>query len=66
VRPADWITVGVLSAAFSAGGYFMTIRYAMRDVNGLGRKYYKIVALLTRWADTDEKRKQIADLQEGK
>ncbi len=66
MRPADWITIGVLTAAFSAGGYFAVIRHGMRDIDGLGRKYHKIVALLTRWADTDDKRKQIADLMEGK
>jgi hypothetical protein len=66
VRLADWLTIGALSAAFSAGGYFMVLRYGMRDVNGLGRKYGKIVSLLIRWADTDEKRKQVADLLEGK
>lgn len=66
MRPADWLTIGALSAALSAGGYLMVIRYGLRDVNGLGRKYGKIVALLIRWADTDEKRKQVADLVEGK
>lgn len=31
------------------------------DTNGLGRKYGRLIALLIRWADTEEKRNQLAD-----
>jgi hypothetical protein len=37
---------------------------ATGDVNGLGRKYYRVIALLIRWADTDEKREQLAQVVE--
>lgn len=62
----DWLTAGVLTVVFTAGGYAAVIRYGMRDLNGLGKKYHRLVALLMRWADTDEKRQQVADLMDGK
>lgn len=34
------------------------------DLNGLGKKYGRMVALLILWADTDEKRKQLAQTVE--
>jgi len=48
------------------GGYAYAQRKTMKDVNGLGHKYSRIVALLLLWADTEEKRKQVSDLLIGK
>ena len=62
----DWLTAAVLAVVFSAGGYVAVLTYAVRHLNGLGRKYGRVTALLVRWADTDEKRKQVADFIEGK
>jgi hypothetical protein len=62
----DWLTAGVLAVVFSAGGYVAVLTYAVRHLNGLGRKSNRMVALLIRWADTEEKRLQIADFIEGK
>lgn len=63
---SSWVTVGVLGIAFAAGGYAAATRKTMRDVNGLGHKYGRIVALLMLWADTEERRQQVADLLIGK
>jgi hypothetical protein len=62
----DWLTAGVLAVVFSAGGYVAVLTYAVRHLNGLGRKSNRMVALLTLWADTDEKRRQVAEFIAGK
>jgi hypothetical protein len=58
----------VAGAIFGAGFMYATMRERLRkqgsDLNGLGKKYSRVVALLIRWADTDVKRNQIADLVE--
>lgn len=60
----------LLAGSFNAGRQaqkFQELGDALRkDVNGLGRKYSRMLALLVRWADTDEKRDQIAELIEPK
>jgi hypothetical protein len=60
-----WAFIG---AVFGAGGVFtamrMKIQKTERDVNGLGKKYGRLVALLIRWADTEEKREQLAQTVE--
>jgi hypothetical protein len=60
------LALGLIGAAFGAGGAAFQMRRATRDLNGLGKKYYRMAALLVRWADTGEKRAQAADLIEGK
>lgn len=59
-------THDLLVYAFAAGIAYVYIRQAQRDLNGLGRKYRSILAMLNKWADTDEKKKQVSDLIEGK
>lgn len=67
-----WAVVGAVSAVaagiFAAGVIYTNIRRdlekARGDVNGLGRKYGRMVALLIRWADTDEKRRELANTVE--
>jgi hypothetical protein len=55
-------TIG--AAIFGAGIGWATMRSQVQklrgDVNGLGKKYGRVVALLIRWADTEEKREQLA------
>lgn len=59
--------LALMGVAFGAGGAAVQMRRAARDLNGLGRKYHRLVALLTRWSAGDpEKVKQVADLIEGK
>lgn len=57
--------IGVI---FGAGVVYATMRDTQKkqtsDLNGLGRKYGRVVALLIRWADTDAKRLQLADTVE--
>lgn len=60
------IALFILAVAFNAGLYVMAFRQVKRDVNGLGKKFGRLLGLLTRWADTEEKRSQVADLMEGK
>lgn len=62
----DWLTAGVLGVVFSAGGYVAVLAYTVKHLNGLGRKSNRMVALLTLWADTEEKRRQLADFISGK
>ena len=67
-------TLSLLGAAaggiFGAGVAWATMRARLNktaaDVNGLGRKFGRLVALLILWADTDEKRKQLAQAVEPK
>jgi hypothetical protein len=63
--PQAW-EAAALSCVFAAGGYVAAIRQTRREVNGLGRKVTRVVALLVRWADTEEKRREVAELMEGK
>jgi hypothetical protein len=58
------IALFLLAVTFNAGLYVMALRQIKRDVNGLGKKYGRMVALLIRWADTDEKREQLAQTVE--
>lgn len=62
------VTLGsfLLGAAFTAGALVWQQKGTVRDINGLGRKFGRTTALLVRWADTDKKRNQVADLIEGK
>lgn len=54
----------VLGATFGAGVAYGVMRQKnekiIRDVNGLGKKYGRLVGLLIRWADTAEMRDQLA------
>lgn len=54
----------VAGALFGVGVVYATIRERLRkqgnDINGLGRKYGRLIALLILWADSEEKRKQLA------
>lgn len=52
----------LLGYAVSSGVHRERFRKSQSDLNGLGRKYGKMVSVLVRWADTDEKREQVADL----
>lgn len=64
------ILIVLLPLAVSVGGYIVGYKLLRQQVNGLGtshRTFVKnVIALLTEWADTDEKRKQVADLLRGK
>lgn len=66
------IAIALCSAAFAAGGASWQIRRQARDLNGLGRKYYRLVAMLVRWADHEDKEirtvrlRALADILEGK
>ncbi len=67
-----WALGGVLVATgirlFAAGEKYANLQRDLEksrsDVNGLGKKYGRVVALLIRWADTAEKREQIAEMVE--
>jgi hypothetical protein len=54
----------IFSGLFGAGVAYATLREKLRkntfDLNGVGRKYGRLVALLVLWADTEDKRKQLA------
>lgn len=59
--------LAMIGVAFGAGAASFQMRRAARDLNGLGRKYHRLVGLLVRWsAGDEEKTKQLADLIEGK
>lgn len=64
------IILALASAAISFGAatgiYRERLRKSQSDLNGLGRKYGRMVALLIRWADTDVKRNQLADTVDPK
>lgn len=55
---------GGVGIIFGAGVVFQSmqskIEKARQDVNQLGKKYGRLVAMLILWADTDEKRHQLA------
>jgi hypothetical protein len=57
-----------LGAVFSAGVVYGAMRQrnekTTRDLNGLGKKYGRLVGLLIRWADTETKREQLAQAVE--
>lgn len=57
--------VWLASSAFSVGVAWMVLRQVRRDVNGLGRKFGRVTALLVRQADTAEKREHVAKVIEG-
>jgi len=67
-----WAVLGGIVAAatwfFTAGQKYAVMQRdlekARADLNGLGKKYGRLVALLIRWADTDEKREQLASTVE--
>jgi hypothetical protein len=67
-------TLSLLGAAaggiFGAGVAWATMRQRLNktatDVNGLGRKFGRLVALLILWADTEEKRRQLSEAIEPK
>lgn len=58
----------IFSSLFGAGVAYATMREKLKkntsDLNGLGRKNGRLVALLIRWADTEQKRNQLADAVE--
>ena len=58
------IAIALLGVAFGAGGAAFSMRQTRRDLNGLGRKSNRIIALLVKWADTEEKRAQVVRLIE--
>lgn len=64
------LVVGAGATIFTAGRVYDSILQKQEkdriDLNGLGKKYGRLTALIVRWADTDEKRMQIADVIEGK
>jgi hypothetical protein len=66
MRFPSWMTWGVLATVYAAGVYVTMLAVVTRRLNGLGRRFNRVVALLTLWADTEEKRKQLADYQVGK
>lgn len=53
-----------LGAVFGAGVAYGSMRgksgRQQSDLNGLGKKYGRLVSLLIEWADTPEKRAQLA------
>lgn len=57
-----------VAVVFTLGVTYATMRnqvqQARADVNGLGRKYGRLVSLLILWADTQEKREQLAKATE--
>lgn len=57
----------IVPIAFAAFGSILAwiARRVMRDLKGVSKKLNRTVAVLVRWADTDEKRTQIADLMDG-
>lgn len=62
---------GVVAAAawfFTAGQKYANMQRDLEksraDLNGVGKKYGRVVALLIRWADTPEKREQLAQCVE--
>lgn len=67
-----WALLGGLVAGaawfFTAGQKYANVQRDLEktrsDLNGLGKKYGRTVALLIRWADTPEKLAQIADMVE--
>jgi hypothetical protein len=54
----------IVGLVFAVGATYATmaaqVKQARADVNGLGKKYGRLVSLLILWADTDEKRAQLA------
>ena len=62
----SWLTLGVLTVAYTAGVYVAVLAHVTRSLNGMGRKQGRMIALLTLWADTDEKRRQVAEFIAGK
>jgi len=70
MKPSEELLSLIFSALFSAGVVYATMREKLKkntvDLNGLGRKYGRVVALLIRWADTDAKREQLANTVEPK
>jgi hypothetical protein len=61
---------GFFGAVFGAGVAYGAMRQkiakAAADINGLGKKHGRLTALLIRWADTDQKREQLAQAVEPK
>lgn len=59
---------GFLGAVFGAGVAYGAMRQKMAkmaaDINGLGKKHGRLTALLIRWADTEQKREQLANAVE--
>jgi hypothetical protein len=51
-------------AGWAIAAFF--VRKFLNDLKGMSRRDYRIIALLVRWAETEEKRDQVADLIEGK
>lgn len=58
------VLVGAAGAVFGAGIVYSKLQSgvdkARSDVNQLGKKYGRLVAMLILWADTEEKRKQLS------
>lgn len=52
----------IIGAAFAAGGYEVATRKALKDITGISKKLNCVIATLELWADTEEKRKHVADL----
>jgi hypothetical protein len=55
-----------LLLVFNAGIAWKVLKDTRRDVNGLGKKYRDVTALLLKWADTPEKRNDVCDMMKGK
>jgi hypothetical protein len=51
---------------FAGGVAGLTVKNTQNDLKGLSKKCNRLAALLVRWADTEERRKSIADFLEGK
>lgn len=58
--------ISLAAIIFIAGGAWIQQRQTRRDVNGIGAKLRRFQSLLLRWADTPEKREELARALEGK
>jgi hypothetical protein len=57
-----WAAIGAIFGAGAVYGRMKNDNARTRaDLNGLGKKYGRLVGLMIRWADTDQKRNQLAD-----
>jgi hypothetical protein len=56
----------ILLLVFNAGIAWKVVKDTRRDVNGLGKKYRDVTALLMKWADSDQKRNDVSDLLKGR
>ncbi|MCU1273772.1 MAG: hypothetical protein JWO48_1203 [Bryobacterales bacterium] len=64
------VALAVGGGLFSSGVVYATMRLKQEkdrtDINGLGKKHWRLIAMHVRQADTQEKRDMIANVIEGK